>query len=111
MGHLLTLSQRFIYAQREEFHENCQIWLMFEFLQMKMRKLKANSTRDKGDTTAFSNKSKGGEPMYAKMITAGIGLVSPAGTCTWVGRRPTGKCYGGTVPQSGEWGDCIAGIL
>jgi hypothetical protein len=48
--------------------------------------------------------------MYAEMITAGMGLVSAAGTCTSTGRRPTGKCYGGFIPQSGEWGDCIAGL-
>lgn len=49
--------------------------------------------------------------MYAKMITVGTNLVSPAGTCTWVGRRPDGKCYGGSLPTSGKWGDCIAGML
>ena len=48
--------------------------------------------------------------MYAEMVTAGIKLVSAAGTCTSTGRRPTGKCYGGFIPQSGDWGDCIAGL-
>jgi hypothetical protein len=63
------------------------------------------------DSRLFSNKNKGGETMYAEMVTAGIGIAIAAGTCTSTGRRPTGKCYGGFIPQSGEWGDCIAGLL
>jgi len=84
---------------------------MFEFLQIKMRKLNADSTKERGRHNTLSNKSKGGETMYAKMITVGTNLISPAGTCTWVGRRPDGKCYGGSLPTSGKWGDCIAGML
>ncbi|KYK36752.1 MAG: hypothetical protein AYK18_02335 [Theionarchaea archaeon DG-70] len=55
----------------------------------------------------FTRKEKGGEKMFAKLISGGINNIAASIHCTY-GNAPRGKCAVGMFPRSGV---CIAGAL